>query len=211
MTASTSALTRELAMESRIHQVRKFGRSARFVCAALFGFGVVGLVLMLVIIMLINFGPGDRAATASRGDGGAYDILTSPLTPLAFKIWWLFITGVAISVWLAAVHQLYGLFGNLASGAIYTPENVRRVRNVGVLWLVWALLSFVLPLTLGVAHRLIAASVTFDVDRLLPAFGEIVSSFIGAGIVLLISWIMDLGLYEKEYAATLERDAELTI
>jgi len=37
------------------------------------------------------------------------------------------------------------------------------------------------------------------------------SSFATAGLVLLASWIMDVGLYEKDHADALQRDAELTI
>ena len=32
-----------------------------------------------------------------------------------------------------------------------------------------------------------------------------------AGLVLLASWIMDVGLYEKEHADALQRDADLVI
>jgi hypothetical protein len=32
-----------------------------------------------------------------------------------------------------------------------------------------------------------------------------------AGLVLFVSWIMDVGLYEKEHVDVLRRDAELVI
>jgi hypothetical protein len=46
---------------------------------------------------------------------------------------------------------------------------------------------------------------------LFPSFGELLSSFAAAGLVLLVSWIMDVGLYEKEHADALRRDADLVI
>jgi Protein of unknown function (DUF2975) len=162
----------------------------------------------VVVLFIISRTHGLRPDT---GDGGAYDVLRSPLTPLLFKVCWFLVIGVAIGVWLAAVYQLYRLFGNLAAGAIYTPENVRRVRYVGLLWLLWAVLSIVLPAALIVAHRLIDASVAIDLDRLFPSFGELFNSFVAAGLVLLVSWIMDVGLYEKEHADALQRDADLVI
>ena len=61
------------------------------------------------------------------------------------------------------------------------------------------------------SHRLTDASVPIDLDRLFPAFGELLSSFVAAGLVLLVSWIMDIGLYEKDHADALQRDADLVI
>ena len=40
---------------------------------------------------------------------------------------------------------------------------------------------------------------------------ESVSSFFAAGLILLVSWIMDVGLYEKDHADALRRDADLVI
>ena len=206
MNASASALPpRQDEVQSKIRKVRAFGRDARVVCSALFAFGLVVCVALMLVIIL---GP---TLEPKSGNGGPYDILTSPLTPLQLKAWAFLVPGVSIGVWLAAVYQLYRLFGNLAVGAIYTPENVRRVRNVGLLWLLFAVLGILLPVTFAVAHRLIDASVPIDFDRWFPSFSEVLSSFVSAGLVLLTSWIMDVGLYEKEHADALRRDADLTI
>jgi hypothetical protein len=203
--ASAAALPRHDEVQSKIRKVRAFGRNARFVCSALFALGLVVCVILTLVIVL---GP---TLEPKSGNGGAYDILTSPLAPLQLKAWAFLVPGMSIGVWLAAVYQLYRLFGNLAVGAIYTSENVRRVRNVGLLWLLFAVLGIVLPATLAVAHRLIDASAPIDFDRWFPSFSELLSSFVSAGFVLLISWIMDVGLYEKEHADALRRDADLTI
>jgi hypothetical protein len=50
-----------------------------------------------------------------------------------------------------------------------------------------------------------------DLDRVFPSLPELFSSFATAGIVLLASWIMDVGLYVKDHADALQHDAELTI
>ena len=206
MNASVSALPREEEVQSKIRKVRRvFSRNARAVCAVLFGFGLVGSVVLLFIVVL------SRVPASNSGNGGVYDIFTSPLTPLQLKVWTLFSVGVGIGVWLAAVHQLYRLFGSLAAGAIYTPENVRRVRYVGLLWLLSAVLNIVLPATLVVANSFFDAPVPIDLDRVFPSFGELLNSFAAAGFVLLVSWIMDVGLYEKEHADALRRDADLVI
>jgi hypothetical protein len=116
-----------------------------------------------------------------------------------------------IGVTLAAVFQLYRLFGNLATGAVYTPENVRRVRHVGLLWLLLAVLQVVVPASLLVANGLFAAPVPMDSALMFSSIGETLNVFVAAGLVLLASWIMDIGLYEKDHADELRRDADLMI
>jgi hypothetical protein len=203
--ASVSPLPREEEVQSKIRKVRAFGRNARSVCAVLFGLGLVGSVVVLFLVVR------SHAPAPDSGDGGAYNILTSPLTPLQLKVWWLLNLGVVIGVWLAALHQLYRLFGNLAGGAIYTPENVRRVRHVSLLWLLLAVLNIVLPAMLIVVNGFVDVPVPIDLDRVFPSFGKLLNSFAAAGLVLLVSWIMDVGLYEKEHADALRRDADLVI
>lgn len=53
--------------------------------------------------------------------------------------------------------------------------------------------------------------VPIDLDRVFPSFSELLSSFAAAGLSLLVSWIMDVGLYEKQHAEALRRDADLVI
>ena len=78
-------------------------------------------------------------------------------------------------------------------------------------WLLWAVLDIVLAATLVVANPLFDAPVPIDLDRFFPSFSESFNSFAAAGLVLLVSWIMDVGLYEKEHADALRRDADLVI
>lgn len=205
MNASAAALPREDEVQSKVRKVRAFGRNARFACAVLFGLGWVGIGVLPLIIFLTH------GSSPDSGNGGPYDVLTAAATPLQFKVWALLLLGVGIGVWLATVHQLYRLFGNLAAGAIYTAENVRRVRYVGLLWLLLAVLNIAVPAALLVAHRFIGASVPIDLDRWFPSFSELFNSFVAAGLVLLVSWIMDVGLYEKDNADVLRREADLTI
>ena len=217
MNASASALPREDEVQSKIRKVRAFGRNARVVCAALFWLPLVAIVIVPLIAVIIRAGtdvgtgivPTD--VPGQNANGGTFDVLQALLTPLQLAVCVFLIIGVVIGVWLAALRQLSRLFGNLAAGAIYTPENVRRVRNVGLLLLLWAVLGIVLPTALVVARGLIDASVPIDLDRVFPSLSELFSSFVTAGLVLLASWIMDVGLYEKDHADALQRDAELTI
>ena len=134
-------------------------------CAAIFGFGLVGSVVMLLVIVL---GPIPGSNTNIGLGAVFYTVSKALLTTLQFKVSMFLAVGVVIGVWLSAVYQLYRLFGNLAAGAIYTPENVRRVRYVGLLWLLSAVLGIVIPAALVVARGFIDTSVPIDLDRPVP-------------------------------------------
>jgi hypothetical protein len=203
--ASTSALPREDQVQTKIRKIRQFSRSARTLCAAMFGFGLVGIAVGLFVILFV------RVPAPQSSDGGAFDVLTSPLTPPLLKAWWLIGMGAVVGVSLAAVLQFHRLFGSLAAGEIYTPGNVQRVRHIGLLWLALAVLHFVLPPTLMVANGMLHVKVAINFAGLFPPLGESLSSFAAAGLVLLVSWIMDVGLYEKQHADALRRDADLVI
>jgi hypothetical protein len=187
--ASAPAITREDEVHSKIRKVRAFSHTARIVCSAAFGFGLVGSLVMLLFIVL-----GPKLGTVEH------------------RVWAGFAFAAMISLWLTGVHQLYRLFGNLATGAIFTSENIRRLRRLGILWLMAPLLS--------IAISFISTEV-FSLDLVnavpvkgvfeLPSTSELLSSFISAGLVLFASWIMDVGLYEKDHADALQRDADLVI
>jgi hypothetical protein len=198
LNASASALTREGEVQSKIRKVSTFSRNARVVCAALFGFGLVGSVLVLLFGVLGAF----FFPVPSGGTG---------FTPEQ-KAWALPIAGVAFGVWLAVVYQLYLLFGNLAAGAIYTSENVRRVRHIGLLWLLGAVLGVLIPFGWSalVALGFIEPSNPPKLEVWF-SWSQSLSSFVAAALILLVSWIMDVGLYEKDQADALQRDADLVI
>ena len=207
MNASASSLSREDEVQSEIRKVRTFGRSARVVCAAIFGFGLVAFIVMLFFVALGPL-PGSNTRIDIVGLDG---VTAAQLTTPALKMWAFLVMGVLAGLFLTSMYQLYRLFGNLAAGAIYTPENVRRLRRVGLLWLLLAGLGIVIPIAS-------AALVTFGlIDATLPAGHDLAFStqslgpIISAGLILLASWIMDLGLYEKDHADALRRDADLVI
>ncbi len=202
MNASASALTREDEVQSKVRKVRTFGRVARTLCAALFGMSLVGSVGMLLVVL---FGPLPGAHTYIDFVGYGRVSAAQLTTPL-FKLWAILVMGIGTGVALAGLYQLYRLFGNLAAGAIYTPENVRRVRYVGFLWLLLSVLGVVIP----VATAALGYFDTLTIQHGLPV-SQVISSFFAAGLILLVSWIMDVGLYAKDHADELQRDADLVI
>ena len=190
MNAPASALPLGDEVQSKIRKVRTFGRNARVVCWAL----LVLALVMCVLLLVFMFGPIRESKSSNVG---------------------VYVTLTSVGFWIAAGCQLYRLFGNLAAGAIYTSENVRRVRNVGLLWLLFAVVGAVLPITIEVAHLAIDGSTPVNLKSafavaLASSFG-LLKSLVSAGLVLLASWIMHVGLYEKEHADALRRDADLVI
>jgi hypothetical protein len=198
VTASAPALTREDEVRSKIGKVRVFGRFARVVCSVIFAFSLVGRAFILMISLLAAFGVIAPAATG--------------IFTLQPRSWALPTAAIMVGVWLALVYQLYRLSGNLAAGAIYTPENVRRVRYVGLLWMSQAALHFAIPFAWSalIALGLIEPSDPPTLVAWLP-WPEALNGFASGGLVLLISWVMDVGLYEKDHADALQRDADLVI
>jgi hypothetical protein len=197
MNASVAALPREHDVQSKIQKVSTFSRYARVVCSAAFGFGVVGSALAILVGALSIFIP------ALPSDAG--------MAPHQ-KMWALPLFALTATVWLGVVYQLYRLFGDLASGSIYTAANVRRVRLVGLLWLLSAVLGVLIPLAWAglVASGLVEPSDPPKLQRWL-SWPDSIAAFGSAGLILLISWVMDIGLYEKDLAAALQRDADLVI
>ncbi len=199
MNASVSSLDREVEVQSEIQKIRRFSRYGRVVCSAIFGFGLVGVSFMLFLAALGLFLPKVHSATTAMA--------TTPL----LKMWMTLLASVMAGVALAGVYQLYRLFGNLATGAIYTPENVRRVRQLGLLSLLWAVLGIAIPFAFAVLVRLGALDASIAESLLVIPWPESVNSAVSAGLLLLVSWIMDVGLHAKEHADALKRDADLVI
>jgi hypothetical protein len=194
--ASASSLDREVEVQSEIQKVRRFSHYARVVCSAIFGFGLVGISFMLILAALGLFLPQVHAVTTAQA-----------MTP-QLKLWMTLLSGVTVGVMLAGVYQLYRLFGNLATGAIYTTENVRRVRSLGLLSLLWAGLAIAIPSALFVLDF---QDASIPQALLVFPWAEALNSAVSAGLLLLVSWIMDVGLHAKDHADALQRDADLVI
>jgi hypothetical protein len=60
-----------------------------------------------------------------------------------------------------------------------------------------------------VASGFFDASAPFGLD--IKVSWQTLGALISAGLILLASWIMDVGLYEKDHADELRRDADLVI
>jgi small basic protein len=205
VTASVFPLPRDAEVQSRIHRIRTFSRKARSTCAVLIAFVLISFAIAIFGVLRAHL------TTPLAGSVGVFGFPISPITPLPLKVCAMLGAGLGIGLLLAILLQLHRLFGNLANGAIHTSENVRRVRQVGVLWILGAVLGIAIPATVVIVNGLLAAPFPLDLDRVFPSFWEMFTSFSAAGMILLVSWILDVGLYEKQHADSLRRDADLVI
>jgi hypothetical protein len=137
------------------------------------------------------------------------------------KIWSIVVLTVYCLIVLSSVVHLYRLFNHLAAGEIYTKTNVRHIRWVGLLAMAMATWQLVLPpltfalIEVGFLDRnliTVADGAASGGGALLFGVGGgQFSGFVMAALVLLASWIMDVGRETSEEAVGMRHDADLVI
>ncbi len=190
----------------RVSRVRKFSRVARWICSGVLTF--IALVSAWALFSILA-GPTDNHF---RVELGGISFTGDQIDTIALKVWLTLLLGVGLYITSRLLWLLHGLFGNLARGEIYTQGNVQRLRTVGWLILSAACLQVVVPVItiMLLATRVIEWSqATHNANSYLNAGS--VSAFVIAGIIMLVSWIMDVGLEVSEEAETLRREAELVV
>jgi hypothetical protein len=199
--------------EARVRSVQKFGRYARSIC----GFFAVMLCLLLFgMTAVIVSGP--MPDSGLEIGLGAYNVTAAQLTTLPIKLWSFVVMMITVGVVAWILLHLHRLFGQLAAGQIYTKHNVWHLRQIGLLMMAMAVFQLILPLIsfvlveVGFIDR---ALVTFvdsngEGNALLTGWTSF-GGFIPAALVLLASWIMDVGREVSEDAEVMRREAELVV
>jgi hypothetical protein len=196
----------EKQIPAELRKVKTYSRVARTSCTLI----IVGLsALVLTMCLGITLGPSNSGGKITLG---IYSIRAEQFTTPAIKIWAItFIAIMCIPLFRGALH-LRALFTNFIVGDIYTEINVRHLRRI-------ALLSLAMPVLIGV---LVAASwllvETGIIDRALVTTEplnlnllSLASWYVGPLLLLLASWIMEVGRRTHVEANTMRREAELTI
>ncbi len=125
----------------------------------------------------------------SLGEGA--DIPVSHLTTAA-RVLALVFFSLGTVVALKGVYHLYKLFGNYADGNVFTAESVAQIKQLGVTFLLVAGLQ-----VLAVPVRFLLAS-SCGMKTIVFSLGGGCSSgplgsLITAGLLILISWVMETG------------------
>ena len=198
--------------EAQIRNVKKFGRYARQFCM-LIGV-VVGLSMPVSVASVLA--SGHWAGTRIRF--GPYSVTGDHLTP-PVQAWSILVSTLTFSILLWGVFHLYRLFRNLEAGEIYTKANVLHIRRVGLVAMAMAVVQILFPaltfalIEVGFIDRnLLTIANPADGNGGILVFGPgSFSGFVTAGLVLLVSWIMDVGRETSDEAAALRREADLVV
>ena len=197
-------------LENQIRKVRKFGRYARAIC-------VITAVSFAIIVVasLGNIAFGRGSANFNVGIGN-YTITTDHITTPGARAWAITVIVSVFGLLYLGLFHLYRLFSNLAGGSIYTQDNVYRIRQLGLL----AIAGVILQMLVAMSSQLLLQAGVFDAAMIVPnpgsrgglMFGSTqLPGLITAGLILLASWIMDVGRKTTDEAERLRRDAELVV
>ena len=200
-------------IQAQVRHIQKFGRYARQFCLLI---GVVLGVSVPLILWSIFAGPRVKTLQISLG---TLFVSGDHLTSRQLQAWLAIAVVTIFTLVLWSIYHLHRLFSHLEAGEIYTRRNVRHIRQVGMLAMAIAVLQLVLPALTFVLMEIgfIDRALIDVVDVSLPGRGALLigpgsfSGFVMAALVLLASWIMDVGRETSDDAAAMRRDAELVI
>lgn len=196
--------------EARIRNVRKFGKNGWQFCALAGFFLGVSVLGAWVKIALANAG--------GRLDVGTfYRVNVDLLTTAGSKLWAFIVVTVVAGLFAWTLLHLYRLFRQLEAGSIYTKQNVYHLRQIGWLSMALALIHLALPLLSFLLAELDLIAATLVPPVAPPAngvsmfFGQSFAGVITAALIVLASWIMDVGREISDDADMMRREAELVI
>jgi hypothetical protein len=188
-------------LSPELRKVRRFGGIARGLCVA---FGIYCVVVLVLVACGIAFG------WAGNFNFGAFSVRGDQFTPLLVA--WAAVALLALVIpGFIGLKHMYALFDNLRGGRIYTQDNVRHIRMLGIL-------GIALPIVIGVLEVIsvlimkagLAPTAVLNKGALL--FGPTsLGVFIWPSLLILASWIMENGRRVQDEADRMRRDAELTI
>ena len=197
--------------EARIRTVQKFGKNARQFCAL--AATIIGISLAASWAQIVA---GPRMPDTNIRLGTNIVVNSDQLVTVSSKIWAFVVATIVVGILLGILFRLYRLFKQLEGGSIYTKQNVYYLRQVG--WL--AMASAVIPTVLSLVSLWLAqlgfidaSPLTFDAsgDGTTMLVGQSFAGIVNASLILLASWIMDVGTVVSEDADAMRREAELVI
>lgn len=181
----------ELDPPKEMAKVQRYGRYAQACCLVLFVLlAMSGPVTVLVALFVV--GVDFYVSWPSVGLMAVGRVLTFALAAVA-------------------IAYLYALFGDLSRGQIYTGANVRRIWRVGAVLIAFGVLEVLFPLVSALLLRTgvvpPAAMPYLSLD--LPPQSLLL--LLAGSLVMLCSWILEVGRRTTEEAARLRSEAELTV
>lgn len=178
--------------DEKLKRVRKYSASLRRLFRLITAIVAIGAVIELALLF------ADRGVNATI-DIGQLRFVGEAITPgvrLVAAVGLVLLFGIALKL----LHHIAALFGLYAQGEIFTAENVRQIRQIGIsafLFLAVWIYSLLAGLYLTLAHAGATAAeggeATISIGLAEPFHAAL------AGIVIIIvSWIMDVGRELRE-------------
>jgi hypothetical protein len=165
--------------------VRKYCGYARGICTALLLFFLAGLCFLLLKVLPGAAPPGAK--------------------------FWLAVLGLSVALTAGFTYLLRRLFDNMAHGEIFSNRNVEQIRRIAYIFLGVGALRVLGPLT----YKILVINGIVEPGAVDFGLGAGISgAFVPcavAGVLLLASWIMRVGLGLSREAAELRHDAELVV
>jgi hypothetical protein len=181
------------ATEEKLARVRKYSASLRNLFRLFQVIVIIGS-LISVLMVLTTSNTNSTLVFIDTAFQGEELTLTVRLVTLTGML-------LIFAIGLKLLHHLKTLFGLFATGEIFTADTVLHIRQIGIsiflflaVWL-YAILARVLFLATGQGGRVadgVNATISFGLnyDTFLMAIGGI--------IIIVISWIMDVGREMRE-------------
>jgi hypothetical protein len=183
--------------QEKLEQVKKYSASLRtvffFAWLVMAFAGAIGLIIILTV--------NDSQRVPSTLDFGGMMYVGGEITwlvKIVVSIGWV----LTVLITLKLVHHLTELFGLYARGEIFTSENVRQIREIGVsvflfvaIWAYGLLASFVLGYS-GVGTAI--ASRGMEIRGWGFGLPEPLTVVLAGIIIVVVSWIMDVGRELRE-------------
>lgn len=179
--------------EAKLAKVRKYSASLRLLFNFFTALIVIGGVISLFILLLAKSDDTSIAigTLVFRGDE------ITPALQLLGAIGLLISFGIAFKL----LRHLSRLFGLYAEGQIFTAENVRQIRQIGIsvflFCLIWAWEIVVRVILVATNHPL-PAQEAGDKTLSLQLSNGLFNAVIAGIIIIVVSWIMDVGRELRE-------------
>jgi len=190
-------------MNQNVRRIQGFSRFARVACAVALAFvSVVALTLILGILFEFR---------GTRMSFGPYIVEGPAFAAPLLKLWGIACAIAIFALVLRWLFHIHALFGSLAMGHIHTAVNVRRLRQIAFVMLYQQALLVVIGL---VSWCFLNAGLVVDSQITRQEWGITGGTFLALlspGIVLLASWIMEVGRQSEDDAAQMRREAWLVI
>ncbi len=170
--------------QAQLQKIRQVSTGLRVVCKVVMAF--LAVEFLIVAVMLLS----DRGV-----DLGLHGVLFHVIA-LSFwrRLHLVVMIAISLGFLIRGLYLLHQLFGNYARGEIFTSDSARRLRQMGILYLIWSLTSALSsPLAYVSAHPPNPYQVDLHLDAIVASL-----------CLLVISWVMLM-------AADLREENELTI